>query len=791
MVRKTFLLTLIIASIIIGGFGIFFDNYALAQEESQEQEQKQEQEQVEGEVQEQFQEQFQEQSQCQGQEIECPICPTPTGSIKICKIIIDFKGNLADGSAVTGTEFSISGIGTTTTFTSPLIFNQDIIGDDGVVDGECILYRGLEIKEYFYSKEKYDSELWEQPLYNDQYSVEVSALDDFFVFDELNHNADGRIVLTEKRPNRTLIILNQYKEQKEEIPGCADPDALNYNPKATIDDGSCIYETPGCMDSEALNYNSEATIDDGSCVYPQPNKFSISGIKFNDENNNGTYDKGEPGLSGWNIILESSILTSASAVSDAAGYYFFTGLEEGFYTICEEQKEGWIQTYPASSEGCYIIEVIDKNIENVNFGNYKEPLEPPTPQPPSSGGGGGGVASNFLLIDKTAEEKVVNPGGIAAYTVKIKNRGHATIKNLLLKDKLPEGFSYQEDSEFQGELFLGDLEYGETKTITYKAVISEETESGFYENTAELTSSNYKIVSDTAKIEVRAPTVLGKEALPKLELTKTANKSIVKPGSYVLYRVEVKNTGEAPAVNVLIKDQLPEGFIDNNGSSKIEWKIPLLEIGKNWSASFTVYIKTSVNSGVYKNKAIAFAENHPDKAEDNFLVYVTKELPHTAGGISVREYLIRFFWNNYPEEGNALIEKEPKIANNYLVISKIGVKIPIIQGKSDLALEKGAWLLPGSSVPNLMKNTVLAGHRYKYKPPHQETFYLLDRLSKGDVMKIFWEGEEYTYNVVSSVIVDPDNIEVLKYQGEPTLTLITCHPLYSDEYRLVVKGRLI
>ncbi len=53
--------------------------------------------------------------------------------------------------------------------------------------------------------------------------------------------------------------------------GCTDPDALNYNPDATIDDGSCEYaplvEVRGCTDPDALNYNPDATIDDGSCEY--------------------------------------------------------------------------------------------------------------------------------------------------------------------------------------------------------------------------------------------------------------------------------------------------------------------------------------------------------------------------------------------------------------------------------------------------------------------------------------------------------------------------------------------
>lgn len=55
----------------------------------------------------------------------------------------------------------------------------------------------------------------------------------------------------------------------ENIYGCTDSTAANYNPLANVDDGSC--EAPaivyGCTDPYATNYDPNATEDDGSCVY--------------------------------------------------------------------------------------------------------------------------------------------------------------------------------------------------------------------------------------------------------------------------------------------------------------------------------------------------------------------------------------------------------------------------------------------------------------------------------------------------------------------------------------------
>jgi hypothetical protein len=54
------------------------------------------------------------------------------------------------------------------------------------------------------------------------------------------------------------------------VSGCTNPLASNYDPQANVDDGSCILKPVvyGCMEVTALNYDPNATVDDGSCVRP-------------------------------------------------------------------------------------------------------------------------------------------------------------------------------------------------------------------------------------------------------------------------------------------------------------------------------------------------------------------------------------------------------------------------------------------------------------------------------------------------------------------------------------------
>lgn len=152
-------------------------------------------------------------------------------------------------------------------------------------------------------------------------------------------------------------------------------------------------------------------------------------------------------------------------------------------------------------------------------------------------------------------------------------------------------------------------------------------------------------------------------------------------------------------------------------------------------------------------------------------------------------------YNDTAYANNGVINGANETSKNYeniLIIPKIGVRIKIIDSLNEAsALNKGAWRFPYGSSPDKGGNTSLSAHRFKYLPPHSETFYLLDKLEIGDRFTIIWEGKEYNYRVASSKIVSPNAGEVLNPTERPTVTLITCNPVFSIKQRLVVAGELI
>ncbi|MCK5510419.1 class D sortase [Candidatus Parcubacteria bacterium] len=135
---------------------------------------------------------------------------------------------------------------------------------------------------------------------------------------------------------------------------------------------------------------------------------------------------------------------------------------------------------------------------------------------------------------------------------------------------------------------------------------------------------------------------------------------------------------------------------------------------------------------------------------------------------------------------------EYSISPNRVIIKKIGVNAPIVESASaEYGLSQGAWHVPKTSSPGRGGNTVITGHRFKYLPPNNLTFYLFHKLEIGDIVSIIWKEKDYFYRVKEIKIVPDTDLSILKPTKNPTLTMFTCHPIYSTEKRLVVVSELI
>jgi len=80
---------------------------------------------------------------------------------------------------------------------------------------------------------------------------------------------------------------------------------------------------------------------------------------------------------------------------------------------------------------------------------------------------------------------------------------------------------------------------------------------------------------------------------------------------------------------------------------------------------------------------------------------------------------------------------------------------------------------------------------------------LFDKLAVGDAVAVVWQGppasqaralragQNYFYRIREIKIVDQYDLSILASSDTPILTLFTCHPLFSQEQRLVVIADLL
>ena len=132
----------------------------------------------------------------------------------------------------------------------------------------------------------------------------------------------------------------------------------------------------------------------------------------------------------------------------------------------------------------------------------------------------------------------------------------------------------------------------------------------------------------------------------------------------------------------------------------------------------------------------------------------------------------------------------PSVAENRIVIPKIGVNIAYAPGAA--SLDRGAqWRFPERGNPATGGNFIIAAHRFSIQPTPQGTvekspFYNIDRLVVGDKIVVDYKGDRYAYQIDKTFEVKPSQTEIEATSDTPKLTLYSCELGGSDAGRVVI-----
>jgi len=118
-------------------------------------------------------------------------------------------------------------------------------------------------------------------------------------------------------------------------------------------------------------------------------------------------------------------------------------------------------------------------------------------------------------------------------------------------------------------------------------------------------------------------------------------------------------------------------------------------------------------------------------------------------------------------------------------IPRLGLSAIVAQGDSDWTLRHAVGHLADTALPGETGNVVLAGHRDSFFRP-------LKDILPCDVVTLSTVHGDFFYEVESTEVVSPDNVEALQTRSGRTLTLVTCFPFFyvgPSPDRFIVRAR--
>jgi uncharacterized repeat protein (TIGR01451 family) len=265
------------------------------------------------------------------------------------------------------------------------------------------------------------------------------------------------------------------------------------------------------------------------------------------------------------------------------------------------------------------------------------------------------------------EQVNARQGDVVSFRIVVTSNGAATANNVVMTDAIPSGLEFV-SGENPANISMGNMAPGQSRTVNFTARVTRAT-AGVIVNTANVDASNTAPDSDTASVNV---TVVG-DANTTITLEKTVRNPDRGQNNYVetvtarqndivQYRLVVRNTGNVPALNVILRDPLVNGLQFVDGANVVAGhNLGNIEVGGTRTVEFRarVTVTPPQNQTITLGNIASAQGSNTNEVRDTANVIVDTVVPPQPTGISI-EKLVR----NVTANRTTFVNDETAYAND-------------------------------------------------------------------------------------------------------------------------------
>ena len=243
-------------------------------------------------------------------------------------------------------------------------------------------------------------------------------------------------------------------------------------------------------------------------------------------------------------------------------------------------------------------------------------------------------SNDHIAIKKVANKETVLIGSTVLYTIELTNPENHALSNILIHDTLPQGFVYQQGTAKIGNSILSDSDLqinnsalqfsinsiakGETLSISYEVLVTENAQSGMAQNSARAESDFATSNTVFATVKVRTPSTI-----TFFKIDNSGIESIIPPTSFNDSKDGGKNWQEIDQITlpngVLIDLPTPQPILEaqefslsdpiiievqdldqNLDPNKVETIIVTIEVSGTNDKEVLLLTETSPESGIFR-----------------------------------------------------------------------------------------------------------------------------------------------------------------------------------------------